>query len=105
MRHFKTPVDLAPEIPARVGLSRLHQGRPMKSNGEKTSRRDVLKLGAYGLGAIGAMSVASSAKAQAARKAVARQQTPKDGKLCIGCQHYEAASSDGYCIFFAKKPA
>jgi anaerobic selenocysteine-containing dehydrogenase len=60
----------------------------MESNGEKTSRRDVLKLGAYGLGAIGAVSVASSAKAQVATKAVVRQQTPKDGKLCIGCQHY-----------------
>jgi len=77
----------------------------MESNGEKTSRRDVLKLGAYGLGAIGAMSVASSANAQVAAKAVMRQQTPKDGKQCIGCQHYEAASSNGYCILFAKKPA
>jgi hypothetical protein len=104
MRHFKTPVDLAPEIPARVGLSRLNQGRPMESNGEKTSRRDVLKLGAYGLGAIGAMSVAGGAKAQAATKAVVRQQKPKDGKQCFGCQHYEAASSSGYCILFAKKP-
>jgi hypothetical protein len=87
----------------------------MESNGEKTSRRDVLKLGAYGLGAIGAMSVASSAKAQVATKGVVRQQTPKDGKLCIGCQHYEVASSrriadgeigaSGYCSLFAKKPA
>ena len=39
----------------------------MESNGEKTSRRDVLKLGAYGLGAIGAISIASSANAQVAR--------------------------------------
>ena len=81
----------------------------MESNGKKTSRRDVLKLGAYGLGAIGAMSVASSANAQAATKARQKagmsQQTPKDGKQCIGCQHYEAASSNGYCILFAKKPA
>jgi hypothetical protein len=87
----------------------------MESNGEKTSRRDVLKLGAYGLGAIGAMSVASSAKAQVATKTAIRQQTPKDGKQCIGCQHYEVASSrriadgeisvNGYCILFAKKLA
>jgi anaerobic selenocysteine-containing dehydrogenase len=87
----------------------------MESNGEKTSRRDVLKLGAYGLGAIGAMSVASSATAQAATKAVVRQQKPKDGKQCFGCQHYEVASSrriadgeisaSGYCSLFAKKPA
>lgn len=71
----------------------------MESNGEKTSRRDVLKLGAYGLGAIGAISIASSANAQVAtkaqQKAVMRQQTPKDGKQCIGCQHYEVASSPG----------
>ena len=89
----------------------------MESNGEKTSRRDVLKLGAYGLGAI--VSVASSANAQVAtkaqQKAVMRQQTPKDGKQCIGCQHYEVVSSsrivdgeisaNGYCILFGKKPA
>jgi hypothetical protein len=88
----------------------------MESNGEKTSRRDILKLGAYGLGAIGAMSVASSANAQVAtkaqQKAVMHQQTPKDGKQCVGCQHYEvlssrriAAGANGYCILFAKKPA
>ena len=91
----------------------------MESNGEKTSRRDVLKLGAYGLGAIGAIGIASSANAQVAtkarQKAVTGQQTPKDGKQCIGCQHYEVASSrriadgeisaNGYCILFAKKPA
>ena len=91
----------------------------MEDNGEKASRRDVLKLGAYGLGAIGAISIASSANAQVAtkaqQKAVMRQQTPKDGKQCIGCQHYEVASSrrtvdgeisaNGYCSLFAKKPA
>jgi anaerobic selenocysteine-containing dehydrogenase len=87
----------------------------MESNGEKTSRRDVLKLGAYGLGAISAMSVGSSAKAQVATKAVMRQQPPKDGKQCIGCQHYEVLTSrrtadgeisaTGYCSLFAKKPA
>jgi hypothetical protein len=92
----------------------------MENNGKKTSRREILKLGAYGLGAIGAMSVASSANAQqvakkAAQKAVMYQQTPKDGKQCSGCQHFEAPSScrivegeinpNGYCILFAKKPA
>jgi len=91
----------------------------MESNGKKTSRRDVLKLGAYGLGAIGAMSVASRANAQVATKAqqktVIYQQTPKDGKQCIGCQHYEVLSpcriadgeisANGYCILFSKKPA
>ena len=91
----------------------------MESNGEKTSRRDVLKLGAYGFGAIGAISIASSANAQVAtkaeQKAVMRQQTPKGGKQCIGCEHYEVASSrriadgeisvSGYCSLFAKKPA
>ena len=92
----------------------------MENNGKKTSRREILKLGAYGLGAIGAMSVASSANAQqvakkAAQQAVMYQQTPKDGKQCSGCQHFEAPSScrivegeinpNGYCILFAKKPA
>jgi hypothetical protein len=88
----------------------------MEDNSKKTSRRDILKLGAYGLGAIGAMSVASSANAQAAakaqQKAVMHQQTRKDGKQCIGCQHYEVLSSrriadgaNGYCILFAKMPA
>ena len=91
----------------------------MEDNGKKTSRRDVLKLGAYGLGAIGAMSVASRANAQVAKKAqqkaVIYQQTPKDGKQCIGCQHYEVPSpcriadgeisANGYCILFSKKPA
>jgi anaerobic selenocysteine-containing dehydrogenase len=91
----------------------------MENEGKKTSRRDVLKLGACGLGAIGAMSLASSANAQvakkAAQKAVMYQQTPKDGKQCSGCQHFEAPSAcrivdgeinaNGYCILFAKKPA
>jgi hypothetical protein len=91
----------------------------MENNGKKTSRRDVLKLGAYGLGAIGAMSAASRANAQAAtkaqQKAVMYQQTPKDGKQCIGCPHYEVPSpcriaggeigANGYCTLFSKKPA
>jgi len=92
----------------------------MENNGKKTSRREILKLGACGLGAIGAMSLAGSANAQqvakkAAQKAVMYQQTPKDGKQCSGCQHFEAPSScrivdgeinpNGYCILFAKKPA
>ena len=93
----------------------------MENNGKKTSRREILKLGAYGLGAIGAMSLASGANAQgqvakkAAQKAVMYQQTPKDGKQCTGCQHFEAPSAcrivdgeinpNGYCILFAKKPA
>ena len=39
----------------------------MENNGKKTSRLEILKLGAYGPGAIGAMSVASSANAQVAK--------------------------------------
>jgi hypothetical protein len=90
---------------------------PMEDNGKKTSRRDVLKLGAYGLGAIGAMSAASRANAQVATKAQQKVviYQPKDGKQCAGCQHYEVPSSyrivegeisaNGYCILFAKKPA
>jgi anaerobic selenocysteine-containing dehydrogenase len=91
----------------------------MENNGKKTSRREILKLGALGLGAVGAMSIASSANAQVAKKAqqkaVMYQQTPKDGKQCNLCQHFEAPSScrivdgeinpNGYCILFAKKPA
>ena len=92
----------------------------MEDNGKKTSRREILKLGAFGLGAVGAMSLAGGAHAQqvakrAAQKAVMYQQTPKDGKQCSGCQHFEAPSScrivdgeinpNGYCILFAKKPA
>ena len=87
----------------------------MESNGEKTSRRDVLKLGAYGLGAIGAMSVASGAKAQAAtkpsghapanaerRKAVHRLPALR-GRLFR--RTVDANHANGYCILFAKKPA
>ncbi len=91
----------------------------MENNGKKTSRREILKLGAFGLGAVGAMSLASSANAQVAKKAqqkaVMYQATPKDGKQCSGCLHFEAPSScrivdgeinaNGYCILFAKKPA
>ncbi len=87
-----------------------------KTNGN--SRRDVLKLGALGLGAIGATSLAGHANAQVAtkakQKAVMYQQTPKDGKQCSGCLHFQAPSScrivegeinpSGYCILFAKKP-
>ncbi len=90
----------------------------MEENGRKTSRREILKLGAYGLGAIGAMGLASGANAQVAKKAqqkaVMYQQTPKDGKQCSGCQHFEAPSTcrivdgeinpNGYCILFSKKP-
>ncbi len=91
----------------------------MENNGKKTSRREILKLGAFGLGAIGAMSVAGSANAQVAQKAkqkaVMYQATPKDGKQCSGCQHFQApnacrivegeVNANGYCILFAKKPA
>ena len=90
----------------------------MEDNGKKTSRREILKLGAFGLGAVGAMSLAGSANAQqvakkAQQKAVMYQQTPKDGKQCTGCQHFEAPSScrivegevspNGYCILFSTK--
>ncbi len=84
---------------------------------EGNSRRQVLKLGMYGLGAIGAMSVAGAASAQVAKKAaqtsVKYQQSPKDGKHCAQCQHFIAPSSckvvdgainaNGYCILFSKK--
>jgi hypothetical protein len=87
-----------------------------KTNGR--SRRDVLKVGAYALGAFGAMGLAGGAEAQVAKKtqqkSVMYQATPKDGKQCSGCQHFQAPSScrivegdiaaNGYCILFAKKP-
>jgi hypothetical protein len=95
---------------------------PMEDNTKKTSgssRREVLTLGAYALGALGAIGIAGGANAQVAakakQKAVMYQQTPKDGKQCSGCQHFQAPSScrivdgeinpSGYCILFAKKPA
>jgi hypothetical protein len=94
----------------------------MDDNSKKTtgsSRREVLTLGACALGALGAMGLASRADAQvakkAAQKAVMYQATPKDGKRCDGCQHFQAPSgcrivdgeiaAGGYCILFAKKPA
>lgn len=92
----------------------------MEDNGKKTSRREILKLGALGLGAIGAMSVASGAKAQtvakkAQQKAVMYQTSPKNGKQCSECQHFETPHAcrivdgeivpEGYCILFAKKAA
>jgi len=86
-------------------------------NKKGNSRRQVLKLGVYGLGAVGAMSLAGRADAQVAKKAaqasVKYQQSPKDGKHCSQCQHFQAPSScrivdgtinaNGYCIMFAKK--
>jgi hypothetical protein len=52
---------------------------------------------------------------KAQQKAVGYQATPKDGKMCSGCQHFEAPSAcrivegaidpNGYCILFVKKPA
>ncbi len=94
----------------------------MQDNSNKTigsTRRHVLKLGAYALGAAGAMGLAGGAHAQVAKKtqqkSVMYQQTPKDGKQCSGCQHFQAPNScrivegeinpGGYCILFAKKPA
>ena len=91
----------------------------MEDKGIKTSRREILKLGALGLGAIGAMSVASNAQARVAKKAqqkaVMYQTSPKNGKQCSDCQHFEAPSScrivdgeivpNGYCILFSKKAA
>ncbi|MFZ1108504.1 MAG: high potential iron sulfur protein [Rhodomicrobium sp.] len=88
-----------------------------KTNGK--SRRDVLKVGAYALGALGAMGLAGGAQAQVAKKtaqkSVMYQQTPKDGKQCSACQHFQAPNAcrivegeinaNGYCILFAKKPA
>ena len=91
----------------------------MENSGKAPSRRDILKLGALGLGAIGAISVAGSAQAQvakkAAQKAVMYQFSPKEGKHCSLCQHFQAPSScrivegdivpDGYCILFSKTAA
>jgi hypothetical protein len=94
----------------------------MQDNSKKTdgsTRRDVLKFGAMALGAAGAMGLASSAEAQVAKKtqqkSVMYQTSPKDGKQCSGCQHFQAPnacrivegeiSANGYCILFAKKPA
>jgi hypothetical protein len=89
----------------------------MNDDSNKTrSRRDVLKVGAYALGAFGAMGLAG-AQAQVAKKtqqkSVMYQATPKDGKQCSGCQHFQAPSgcrivegevaANGYCILFAKK--
>jgi hypothetical protein len=87
------------------------------SSKKGNSRRHVLKLGVYGLGAIGAMGLAGRADAQVAKKAaqsaVKYQQSPKDGKHCSLCQHFQAPSScrivdgtinpNGFCIMFAKK--
>ena len=83
----------------------------------ETSRRQLLKIGAYGLGAIGAIGLVSrGAEAQvkkATQATVKYQATAKDGKSCATCRHFEAPSSckvvdgtvaaGGYCIIFAKK--
>ncbi len=86
------------------------------SRGNGKSRREVLKLGAYGLGAAGVIGLAGTANAQvkkATQAAVKYQGSPKDGKKCGSCQHFQAPSScrivdgtvnaNGYCIMFAKK--
>jgi hypothetical protein len=89
----------------------------MEDSKKASSRRQVLKLGIYGLGAVGAISLAGSANAQVAKKAaqsaVKYQQSPKDGKSCSKCQHFIAPGScrivdgainpNGFCIMFAKK--
>jgi hypothetical protein len=86
-----------------------------KNNGR--SRREILKLGAYGLGAASVIGLAGGANAQVAKKAsqasVKYQGSPKDGKSCSTCQHFQAPSScrivdgtisaNGHCIMFAKK--
>jgi anaerobic selenocysteine-containing dehydrogenase len=91
----------------------------MEDNSKKpneNSRREVLKLGAYGLGAIGAIALAGGANAQvkkATQTTVRYQATPKDGKTCTNCRHFAAPSScnvvegtvgaNGYCIIWVKK--
>ena len=81
------------------------------------SRRQVLKLGVYGVGAIGAMGLAGGANAQIAKKAtqasVHYQQSPNNGRHCSLCQHFIAPASckiidgtinpNGFCVMFAKK--
>jgi len=90
----------------------------MEDNSKKpegNSRREVLKLGAYGLGAIGAVALGGVANAQvkkAAQASVHYQSSPKGGKQCSQCRHFSAPSSckvvdgtissSGYCILFAK---
>jgi hypothetical protein len=84
-----------------------------KTNGN--SRREFLTLGAF---ALGAMGFAGGAEAQIAKKTqqknVSYQQSPKDGKQCNLCLHFQAPNScrvvdgeinpGGYCVLFAKKP-
>ncbi len=90
----------------------------MEDSGKKvnvSSRREVLKLGAY---AVGAVALAGSAEAQVAKKASQEKvhyehPSTKSGKHCSICQHFIAPSScrvvdgtiyaDGVCILFAKK--
>lgn len=91
----------------------------MENNGKKTSRRHILKLGALGLGAVGAMSFARRAEAEAEitkkamQKAVMFQSTPKNGKQCSDCQHFEPPAAcrivegevapEAYCMLFSTK--
>jgi hypothetical protein len=89
----------------------------MEDNKKGSSRRQVLKLGVYGLGAVGAMGLAGGANAQVAKKAaqsaVKYQQSPNNGRSCSQCQHFIAPGScrivdgainpSGFCIMFAKK--
>jgi hypothetical protein len=72
----------------------------MEDNTKKpieTTRRQLLKIGAYGLGAIGAIGLVSrGAEAQvkkATQATVKYQATAKDGKSCATCRHFEAPAA------------
>jgi hypothetical protein len=89
----------------------------MNDNSKKAdgaSRRDVLRIGAF---ALGGMGIAGGAEAQIAQKThqknVSYQQSPKDGKQCSLCLHFQAPNGcrvvdgeinpSGYCVLFVKK--
>ncbi len=87
----------------------------MEDNSKKsdgTSRREVLKLGAYGLGAIAMSGGANAQTKKASQSSVHYQSSPKSGKQCSMCRHFSPPSSckvvdgtispSGYCILFAK---
>ena len=90
----------------------------MQDNGNMpTSRRELLKLGAYGLGVAGAIAlVGGPAEAQAKKvtqASVKYQAEPKEGKSCATCVNFEAPSScktvegtvaeNGWCMIWVKK--
>lgn len=82
-----------------------------------TSRRNLLKLGAYGLGVAGAITLVGGQAAAQAKKvtqaSVKYQAEPKDGNSCATCVNFEAPSScktvegtvseKGWCLIWVKK--